>query len=160
MSQRAEQLAKRVEQGANELSTFVEGLSDTDWKAKVPRDGRPIGVIVHHVASMYPIEVDVARRMTAGQPITDVTWEVVAGINAAHAEEKAAVTKAEALKLLRDNAREAAAAIRTFTDAQLDTAAPFALSFGAPVTTQFVIEDHALRHAWHHLARMRAALGR
>src|SRR3954467_5319462 len=99
MSQRAEQLAKRVEQGANELSTFVEGLSDTEWKAKVPRDGRPIGVIVHHVASMYPIEVAVARGMTAGQPITDVTWEVVAGINAAHAEEKAAVTKAEALKL-------------------------------------------------------------
>ena len=160
MSQRAEQLAKRVEQGANELATFAEGLSEADWKAKVPRDGRPVGVIVHHVASMYPIEVDVARAMTKGQPITDVTWEVVAGINAKHAQDKAAVTKAEAVKALRDNGRDAAAAIRTFTDAQLDTAAPFALSFGAPVTTQFVIEDHAVRHAWHHLARIRATLGR
>jgi len=25
---------------------------------------------------------------------------------------------------------------------------------------QFVIEDHALRHSWHHLARIRKALGR
>ena len=37
---------------------------------------------------------------------------------------------------------------------------PFSLSFGAPVTAQFVIEDHALRHSWHHLARIRTALGR
>ena len=70
------------------------------------------------------------------------------------------VTKAAALELLRKNCREAAAAVRAFTDAQLDEAAPFGLSFGAPVTAQFVIEDHALRHSWHHLAKLRKALGR
>jgi hypothetical protein len=42
----------------------------------------------------------------------------------------------------------------------LDLAAPFSLSYGAPVTAQFVIEDHALRHSWHHLAHIRKALGR
>jgi hypothetical protein len=36
---------------------------------------------------------------------------------------------------------------------ELDRAAPFSLSFGAPVTAQFVIEDHVLRHSWHHLGR-------
>jgi hypothetical protein len=50
--------------------------------------------------------------------------------------------------------------VRAFTDDELDRAAPFSLSFGAPVTAQFVIEDHALRHSWHHLARIRKALGR
>jgi hypothetical protein len=34
------------------------------------------------------------------------------------------------------------------------------LSSGAPMTAQFVIEDHALRHSWHHLAKIRAALKR
>jgi hypothetical protein len=29
-----------------------------------------------------------------------------------------------------------------------------------PVTAQFVIEDHAVRHSWHHLARIRSAVGR
>jgi len=70
------------------------------------------------------------------------------------------VTKEAALALLRDNSREAAAAVRGFTDEELDQAAPFSLSFGAPVTAQFVIEDHALRHSWHHLAQMRKALRR
>ena len=69
-------------------------------------------------------------------------------------------TKATALELLRRNSREAANAVRAFTDEELDRAAPFSLSFGAPVTAQFVIEDHALRHSWHHLAGIRTALGR
>jgi hypothetical protein len=123
-------------------------------------DGRPVGVIVHHVASMYPIEVDVARAVAGGKTVSDVTWEVVAELNAKNAREHAEVTKADALELLRRNSREAAAAVREFTDEELDRAAPFSLSFGAPVTAQFVIEDHALRHSWHHLARIRTALGR
>jgi hypothetical protein len=64
------------------------------------------------------------------------------------------------LELLRRNSHAAADAVRAFTDEQLDRAAPFSLSFGAPVTAQFVIEDHALRHSWHHLARIRKALYR
>ena len=160
MASRAEQLASRIEEGAKGLAAFAEGLSDADWMKPVPRDGRTVGVIVHHVASMYPIEIDVARSVAGGKAVTEVTWEAVAGINAKHAVEQARVTKADALKLLRENAREAAQAVRTFTDAQLDIALPFSLSFGAPMTTQFVLEDHAVRHSWHHLARIRAALGR
>jgi hypothetical protein len=50
-------------------------------------------------------------------------------------------------------------AVRAFTDDELDQLAPFLLSFAAPITAQFVIEDRALRHSWHHLARIRTALG-
>src|SRR5436190_17376773 len=109
---------------------------------------------------MYPIEIEAARTIARGQAITDVTWEVVAQINSGHAREQAEVTKANALELLRRNSHAAAAAVRTFTDEELDRAAPFSLSFGAPVTAQFVIEDHPLRHSWHHLARIRKAVGR
>ena len=87
-------------------------------------------------------------------------WEAVAELNAKHGQDQAGVTKAGALELLRRNSREAAVAVRAFTDEELDRAATFSLSFGAPVTAQFVIEDHALRHSWHHLARIRKALGR
>ena len=96
--------------------------------------------------------------MAGGNAITDVTWEVVAEINAKHAQDQAAATKAATLELLRKNSREAAAAVRALTDDELDQAAPFSLSFGAPMTAQFVIEDHALRHSWHHLAKIRKAL--
>ena len=161
MNRRAESLADRIEQGAAGLAAFAEGLSDTEWGTPVSgTDSRSIGVIVHHVASVYPIEVDLARAIASGKAVTDVTWEVVAGLNDQHAHDQAGVTKAAALELLRRNSREAAATVRTFTDEELDRAAPFSLSFGAPVTAQFVIEDHALRHSWHHLARIRKALGR
>jgi hypothetical protein len=162
MIQRAALLADRIEQGAAGLAAFTEGLSETEWRTPMRSgtDVRPVGVIVHHVATMYPIEIDVARAVAGGKAVTDVTWEAVAELNAKHANEHAGVTKAAALELLRRNSREAAAAVRAFTDDELDQAAPFSLSFGAPVTAQFVIEDHALRHSWHHLARIRKALGR
>jgi hypothetical protein len=161
VGRRAELLADRIEEGAAVLAAFAEGLSEEEWRAPVSAtDRRSAGVIVHHVASMYPIEIDVARAVASGKAVTDVTWDVVAELNAKHAHEHAEVTKAVALELLRRNSHEAAAAVRAFTNEELDRAAPFSLSFGAPVTAQFVIEDHALRHSWHHLARIRTALGR
>ena len=161
VGRRAELLADRIEEGAAGLAAFAEGLSEAEWCVPVSgTDRRPVGVIVHHVASMYPIEIDVARAVASGKAITDVTWDVVAELNAKHARDQAGVTKAAALELLRRNSQEAANAVRAFTDDQLDQAAPFSLSYGAPVTAQFVIEDHALRHSWHHLARIRAAMGR
>jgi hypothetical protein len=161
MSRRAELLADRIEEGAAGLAAFAEGLSEAEWSAPVTgTDRRPVGVIVHHVAIVYPIEVDLARKIASGKAVTNVTWDVVAELNAKHANDQAGITKAAALELLRRNSRAAAAAVRAFTDEELDRAAPFSLSFGAPVTAQFVIEDHALRHSWHHLARIRTALGR
>jgi hypothetical protein len=160
-SQRADALATRLETGAALLTKFAETITEAEWARPVGvRDGRTIGAIIHHVAAVYPVEVHFARVIAGGQAVTDFTWEVLAEKNAEHAREHAAVTKDVALALLRRNSQEAAAAIRQFSDAELDTAAPFSLSFGCPMTAQFVLEDHAVRHSWHHLARLRAALGR
>jgi hypothetical protein len=162
-SHRAESLARRIEEGAAGLAAFAETLSEAEWRTAVLESGgnsRPVGVIVHHVATVYPIEVQLAQIIASDTAVTDVTWEVVAQLNGNHARENAAITKSAALDLLRRNSQDAAAAIRAFTDDELDQAAPFSLSFGAPVTAQFVIEDHALRHSWHHLARIRKTLGR
>jgi len=158
---RAKLLASRIEEGAAGLLAFADSLSEAEWRKPISAtDRRSVGVIVHHVATMYPVEVDLARAVAAGKATPDVTWEAVAQINAKHTQDNAQVSKAAALELLRQNSREAAAAVRTFTDQELDSAAPLGLSFGAPMTAQFVIEDHALRHSWHHLAKIRKALGR
>jgi hypothetical protein len=163
VSRRSESLAARIEEGAAGLAAFAEGLSDAEWRTPVRGGGsdrRAVGVIVHHVASVYPIEIELARTIASGKPVMEVTWDAVAEMNAKHAGAHAEVTKPAALELLRRNSGEAAAAVRAFTDVELDRAAPFSLSFGAPVTAQFVVEDHALRHSWHHLARIRATLDR
>jgi DinB superfamily len=160
-SRRAEALAARIEEGAAGLAAFAEGLSDSEWRTPISAtDQRSVGIVVHHVASMYPIEIDVARAIASRKSVSDVTWEVVAQLNAQHAQDSAHVSKSAALELLRQNSRKAAAAVRAFTDQELDNAAPFSLTFGAPMTAQFVIEDHAMRHSWHHLAAIRKALDR
>ncbi len=158
MSKRSEVLAERIELGAQLLAEFAQTLSEAQWRTIVPPDGRQIGVIVHHVASMYPIEIQLATELARGNSIVGVTWAAVADINAKHAQEHATAGREEAIELLRRNSRAASDAVRAFTDEQLDRAAPVSLNADAPLTTQFFIEDHALRHAWHHLAKISAAL--
>ena len=157
-SRRAGALAERLEQGARALAALAATLTDLQWRTPVAKDGRTIGVIVHHVASMYPIEIELAQTLAAGRPVAGVSWDDVHGINARHAREFGAVTKDEALDLLARTSAAAAAAIRELTDDQLDSAAAVSLNADAPLTCQFFLEDHAVRHSYHHLARVRLAL--
>ncbi len=160
MSTRADALPARLAQGAQALAAFAESLSDAEWQTVVTTDARTVGTLLHHVATVYSGEVDLAREVASGKPITGLTWDMVADLNAQHAQAHATVSKPETLELLRQNSRMAADRVRQFTDEELDRAAPVSLNGDAPLTAQFLIEDHALRHSFHHLANIRAALNR
>jgi hypothetical protein len=157
---RSEAMAVRLEAGAAALAAFALTLSEAEWQTRLPKDGRKVGVVVHHVASMYPLEIQLAKLVAAGQPITDVTWEAVAAINRDHEEENDGAAKQDTLALLARKGAAAAEAIRGFSDEELERAAPVSLNSNAPLTCQFVLEDHAVRHSYHHLAGTRAAVAR
>jgi hypothetical protein len=158
-SARANALAERLERGAEALANLAASLTDAEWNTPIPHDGRAIGVVVHHVGTMYPLEIELAQVLASGQPVVGVTMSKVHEINAAHARDHAHVTKSEALLLLQKNSTLAAAAIRALGDAELDRAAPASLYGNAPITCQFMLEDHAVRHSYHHLAKIRETLG-
>jgi hypothetical protein len=160
MNKRANLLAERLERGVSALATFANELTPAEWASPVPKDGRSVGVVVHHVASVLPIEIHLAQVLASGQPVTGVTMTDIHAANGAHARDHVDVTREDALRLLARNAAVAATAIRALTDEQLDRAAPASLYGDAPVTTQFMLEDHAVRHSYHHLRLLRAALGR
>jgi hypothetical protein len=157
-SSQANALADRLEQGARALAALASSLTDAQWQTRIPHDGRKVGVVVHHVAFMYPVEIQVAQTLAEGKPVTGLTWEVVDGINAKHAAENDGVTKQQAMDLLQRNSAAAAAAVRALSDEQLLRAAPVSMYSDAPLTCQFFVEDHALRHSYHHFAKIRAAL--
>jgi DinB superfamily len=160
-SERAEALAQRLEEGARALAAFASTLTDAEWRTPFgTTDRRTIGVLVHHVASIYPLEIQLAQVLATGKPVTGVTWDAVAEVNGAHAKENDGATKEAALELLARNSAAAAAAIRALSDADLAKAAPVSLYGDAPLTCQFFLEDHAVRHSYHHLSRIRKALGR
>ena len=70
MSPNANALASRLEEGAQRLLTFAAGLTDAEWRSRTPKDGRTIGVIVHHVATVYPLEIQLAQTVAEGMPVT------------------------------------------------------------------------------------------
>ena len=158
MKKRTNALAARLENGAAALADFASSLTTAEWETPIPHDGRKVGVVVHHVASVYPIEIQLAQAIAGGKPIEGVTGDDINVMNAGHARENAAVRKEVALDLLRRNSAAAAAAIRALNDDELDNAAPASLYADAPVTAQFVLEDHAVRHSYHHLARIQRTL--
>lgn len=161
MPARATALAQRLEKGVTQLAALAESLSDAEWTKPIPGDGRSAGVLVHHVASMYPVELQLAQAMASGKAVTDVPWSAVHQMNADHSAKHANVTKAEAIALLKTNGAAAAAGIRAFTDAQLDTAVQMSLYGGnVEVSTQFFVEDHPVRHSYHHMGKIRDALGK
>ena len=157
---RAYALAERLEQGARALADFASTLTDAEWQTRIPKDGRKIGVVVHHVASVFPVEMRLALTVAKGQPVTGVTVDDIHAMNGAHAREHDGATKEATVDLLRRNSTAAAAAIRALSDDELDRATLVSLYSDAPLTCQFVLEDHAVRHSYHHLARLRAVLKR
>ena len=157
-SERAEALAVRIELGAKNVASLAERLTDSEWQTPVNGDGRSIGVVIHHVASSYPVEIHLAKMIASGEPITGVTKAVVDDMNAKHAQENSSIDKQETLDLLSKNSHEAADAVRELSDVELDNAELVSLNFDAPLTTQFFIEDHALRHSFHHLGKIKETL--
>ena len=158
MSKRSYELARRLELGALALEAFASSLTEFEWQSRLPRDGRKIGVIVHHVATVYPLEIELAQTVAKGQAVEGLTPETIDKMNADHAKKSEGVTKEETIQLLKENSAAAASAIRALNDAELDQAVPVSLYANAIVTCQFVLEDHAVRHSFHHLGRIRAAL--
>ncbi|MGE3273901.1 MAG: DinB family protein [Vicinamibacterales bacterium] len=155
---RAAGLADRLERGAKALATFAGSLSDAEWRMPMPGDGRPVGVIVHHVATVYPLEVQLAQMMARGTPIVGVTWATIAEMNAGHAADHRETPRDATLALLNENSAAAAGVIRAFRDDELDVAVTVSLYGDAELTAQFMLEDHAVRHSWHHLSRLQAAV--
>jgi hypothetical protein len=160
MKERTNALADRLVQGSRALAAFATSLTDEEWNTPIPNDGRTVGVVVHHVASVYPVEIDLAQTIARGTPIVGVTGDVINQMNAAHAADNRDVSKSEAVALLRRNSAAAEAAIRELSDDDLDRATAVSLYADAPLTCQFLLEDHAVRHSYHHLSLIRAALKR
>src|SRR4051812_13542274 len=159
MSTRAEELARRVEQGAAELIAAVEGFSAAEWSTTCPDEQRSVGVLVHHVGAAYPNEAVniIALASEGGMP--GLTWDVVKQYNLEEANYNAGVDKAAAIALVRQNVATAATMVRGLTDEQLDRVATTDLHWGAPVTVQFLVEHHPIAHPYIHLESIRAALG-
>ena len=89
MSERARTLAHQLEQANHALIATIEGLSDAQWHAKTPGDGRSVGVVAHHVATSHKTVAGLATAIAHGQPVPPITMDMIHQGNAAHAAQHA-----------------------------------------------------------------------
>jgi len=124
---RSAQFADRFEAAQDEFIRLIELVDDEQWRRvgmNYPQrindedEGRTLGVIAHHVASLGPFILERIQLMAAGRflpPVGDFRE-----LNARHAAENAGVTRDEVLKILRETRGPIAAAVRAIPDDQLD----------------------------------------
>jgi DinB family protein len=123
---RSDQYAQQFEVAQDEFIRLVESLNDEQWhlvgqnfpqRANDEDEGRPVGVIAHHVATNGDYITERIQTMLAGGPLAPVNQRAV---NAEHARSHAGVTKDEVLRLLRASKGRIANAVRSIPDDQLD----------------------------------------
>jgi hypothetical protein len=158
MSKRAEAIADRIDQGTEALASFVEGLSEAEWQTVVLNEERTVAALVRHTADSFPYFIQWADTLAEGKPITGVTWDVIDQMNAQHGQEHAAANKQETIALLRASSKNAADKVRLFSDEELDNVGTVCLYWDTPLSAQWMIEYHHIRHSYHHLDSIRAAL--
>jgi uncharacterized damage-inducible protein DinB len=155
MSERARTLAQHLEQANHDLIATIEGLSDAQWRTKTPGDGRSVGVVAHHVATSHKAVAGLAGAIAHGKPVPPITMEMIHEGNATHAAQHANCTKAETLALLRQNGAAAVAAVRAFSDTELDRTVQFPMG---TMTVAQVVERVLTGHAQDHHGTIRKAL--
>jgi hypothetical protein len=93
--------AADIDAARERMIAFVSGCSDKQWRtAPLNGDPRPVAVVVDHVAHAYEYLAGWIRQIVAGQRV-EVNSDAVDALNAQHARDAAAVSKAEATEHLR-----------------------------------------------------------
>jgi DinB superfamily len=123
---RSDQYAQQFEAAQDDFIRLIESLNDEQWhlagknfpqRINDEDEGRPVGVIAHHVATNGDYITERIQTMLAGGPLAPVNQRAV---NAEHARNHAGVTKDEVLRLLRSSKGRIASAVRSIPDDQLD----------------------------------------
>ena len=158
MSDRAADLAQRLESTADSIIAAVEDLDESKWTSVAPADGRPINVIVHHVALSQQAVFMLAEMILADQPLPPITMADIHATNDQHAAENGSVNKEEALAALRANTGAAAVRIKQLTDDDLEKTVDFSFSESGKINPDAIIEHIMIGHANDHLGSIKAAL--
>ena len=115
-------------------------------------EGRPLGVIAHHVATNGDWIMQRIQTMLAGGPLSPVNMRV---INSEHAREHAEVTKGEVLRLLRASKARIADAVRAIPDNQLDVQRDTPVG---PMSAALRVENVLIGHMKQHQGSIQGAI--
>jgi hypothetical protein len=158
MGAKSETLAKQFEAKSRDALATLEKLSEVDWKKVTEAEKWSVGVTAHHLASVLEAVSGMIRAVAAKQAPGDLSMELIDGMNAQHAKDFAACTRAETIELHRKGSATAAATIRGLSDADLATGGTV-LKGLPPMTVEQLIAAGLLAHIDDHYASIRKTVG-
>ena len=154
MSERAETLATSFERANAQVVSFVELLSDRQWRTWCEQEGRTVAVVVYHIAAGYLLIGNIIHALANGLPLPAQTD--ADSFNARQAEQHVNCTPAEALDLLRRNGGHVAGMLRGLSDEQLGRSA--ISPRGRTLTIEDAVERGLVAHLSGHFETVREAL--
>ena len=155
MSDRAKNLANRLNSFNEEVISFVENCTESDWR-KVGVEEWPVGVTARHIgANHYSAAMSLARIILKGEKLPEKTIEQITENANRHAREHAGCTKSEVLEVLRDQGRKVVDFAADLKDFELDKT-PLLPPIGGELSVEQFLEAVILRSAKEHFQSMKA----
>ena len=158
MGAKSEELARQFEAKSRAALATLEKLSEADWKKVTEAEKWSVGVTAHHLASVLEAVSGMIKAVVAKQAPGDLSMELIDGMNAQHAKDFAACTRAETIELHRKGSATAAATIRGLSDADLATGGTV-LKGLPPMTVEQLIAAGLLAHIDDHYGSIRKTVG-
>jgi hypothetical protein len=156
MGTRAENLATKVEQSANDLLAAVEASTPEQWAAPCSDGEWSQGFAAFHAAAAIGPITDRVREVAEGQPFAKMSMDEIHAGNAVQAKEHADCTMSETIALIKSSAPAAVSTVRSLSDTQLDRKVH--LMDGMPETTvEMLVQLALIGHPVSHLATITGA---
>lgn len=159
MTQRAQELSKRIESFKDDVIAYVNTLSDEDWNAQCEWEEWTAGVTARHVGAGHFRIFELVGMIIDGKELPPLTIEQINAMSDKDSRAHADCTKDEALAALRENGAELVTFIAGLSDEELDRKGSMP-AFGGEATVSQIIEFVIFQSAQEHLDSMKAAVGK
>jgi hypothetical protein len=158
MRDRSKKLADRLNSFNEQVISFVESCTETDWR-KIGAEEWPVGVTARHIGANHYSAVSAAKMILKGEKFPEMTMEQITENANRHAREHAECSKSEVLDILRDQGRKIVAFAGGLEDSELDKTG-YLPALGSNITLEQFLETVVLQSANEHFQSIKTATGK
>ena len=158
MSDRSKKLADRLNSFNEQVISFVESCTETDWR-KIGAEEWPVGVTARHIGANHYPAMSAAKVILKGDKLPVMTMEQITENANRHAREHAECSKSEVLDILRDHGRKIVEFAGGLEDSDLDKTG-YLPALGSNMTVEQFLETVVLLAANEHFQSMKTATGK
>jgi hypothetical protein len=163
MNERATLLAERFLQMHDGVLAVIEQCSDDQWNMMCAEEGESVGVVMHHIAVAYDIEVELIRATLAGEQVPGIYTDeaLLHQWHAEHAQQFQYCGRDETRALLHQNGSTTASFIAGVDTEQFNVTIDIPQMvewWGQPPSIDQIIEDLIIGHPSGHLASIRTTV--